>query len=103
MNFWIVCFRRRISVLSIWIVNSTSRVNRAYADACGHPQEFFIGKNHFTLYPGAEVQAIFQRVVNTGKAYTGDARPFEFPDHPEWGMTDWDWTLQPAIRFRRRG
>ncbi len=72
------------------------RVNKAYADACRQPPEFFPGKNHFTLYPGAEVEAIFRRVVETGQPFTIYARPFEFPDQPERGTTWWDWTLSPV-------
>lgn len=71
------------------------RVNRAYADACGHPSEFFIGKNHFDLYPHQENQAIFRGVVSSGQPFTIYAKPFEFPDHPELGVTYWDWTLHP--------
>lgn len=70
------------------------RVNQAYADACGHPPEFFPGKNHFDLYPHPENEAIFREVIRTGEAYTVLAKPFEFPDHPEWGVSYWDWTLQ---------
>ncbi len=71
------------------------RVNQAYARACAHPPEFFIGKNHFALYPHAENQAIFREVVETGRPYVVFAKPFVFPDHPEWGVTYWDWTLHP--------
>lgn len=71
------------------------RVNKAYADACGHPPEFFVGKNHFELYPGEKVQAIFRNVVATGQPFTIYANPFEFPDQPERGVTYWDWTLHP--------
>jgi len=71
------------------------RVNQAYADACGHPPEFFPGKNHFELYPGEKVEAIFRRSIATGEPFSIYANPFEFPDHPEWGITYWDWTLHP--------
>ncbi|MGB4360397.1 MAG: PAS domain S-box protein [Rhodoferax sp.] len=71
------------------------RVNQAYADACGHPPEFFIGKNHFELYPNQENQAIFREVVASGQPFTIYAKPFEFSDHPELGVTYWDWTLHP--------
>ncbi|MBF0445102.1 MAG: response regulator [Magnetococcales bacterium] len=71
------------------------RVNERYAKDCGHPVEFFTGKNHFDLYPHKENQAIFQRVVDTGEPFSILAKPFEFPDHPEWGVTYWDWTLTP--------
>lgn len=72
------------------------RVNKAYAEACGHPVYFFSGKNHFDLYPHAENQAIFGRVVETGEPFTIYAKPFEYPDHPEWGVTYWDWSLHPV-------
>ncbi|MGN7612071.1 PAS domain S-box protein [Magnetococcales bacterium HHB-1] len=71
------------------------RVNRSYARSCGFPPDYFIGKNHFHLYPHEENESIFQNVVNTGKPFTIYAKPFEFPDHPEWGVTYWDWTLYP--------
>ena len=71
------------------------RVNTAYAQACGYPESFFPGKNHFQLYPHAENEAIFRRVVETGVPFTVRAKPFLFPDHPEWGTTYWDWTLHP--------
>jgi diguanylate cyclase (GGDEF)-like protein/PAS domain S-box-containing protein len=71
------------------------RVNRAYGKTCGYPPEYFPGKNHFRLYPHRENEAIFRRVVQTGEPFTTIAKPFEFPDHPEWGVTYWDWTLHP--------
>ncbi len=71
-------------------------VNRAYAAAGGHDEAFFVGKNHFDLYPHPENEAIFRRVVETGEAYSTLAKPFEYPDQPELGVTYWDWTLQPV-------
>ena len=71
------------------------RVNQAYAKICGYPAEYFPGKNHFRLYPHVENEAIFRRVVQTGEPFTITAKPFEFPDHPERGVTYWDWTLHP--------
>ncbi|MBI3779365.1 MAG: PAS domain S-box protein [Gammaproteobacteria bacterium] len=71
------------------------RVNRAYAKACGLPPDHFPGKNHFHLYPHEENEAIFRHVAQTGEPFTIAAKPFEFPDHPEWGVTYWDWTLHP--------
>jgi len=72
------------------------RVNKAYAKACGHPADFFSGKNHFDLYPHEENETIFRQVVETGELFTIYAKPFEFPEHPEWGVTYWDWTLHPV-------
>ena len=70
-------------------------VNRAYAGTCRHEPSFFPGKNHFTLYPHEENQAIFQRVVDTGEPFFVAAKPFEFADQPERGVTYWDWSLIP--------
>lgn len=71
------------------------RVNQAYADAGGYPPEFFVGKNHFDLYPGEKAKAIFRNAVATGQPFTIYANPFQYPDHPERGVTYWDWTLHP--------
>jgi len=70
-------------------------VNKAYAKTCNYPQSFFTGKNHFDLYPGEEMEAIFQGVVDSGKPIFIEARPFVFPDQPERGTTYWDWSLMP--------
>ena len=71
------------------------RVNQAYADAGGYPPEFFVGKNHFDLYPGEKAEAIFRNAVATGQPFTIYANPFQYLDHPERGVTYWDWTLHP--------
>ncbi|MBN1179531.1 MAG: GAF domain-containing protein [Anaerolineae bacterium] len=71
-------------------------VNRAYAASCKREPDYFPGRNHFELYPHAENQAIFQRVVDTGEPFFVAARPFEFPDQPERGVTWWDWSLIPV-------
>lgn len=71
------------------------QVNKAYADSCGKPPEYFVGKNHFDLYPHEENEFIFTQVVETGEAYTVYAKPFEFPDDPARGVTYWDWSLYP--------
>lgn len=72
------------------------RVNKAYADVCGFPPEYFIGKNHFDLYPSEEVESKFRRVVETGVPYTVYSRPFEFPGKPERGVTYWDLAVYPV-------
>ncbi len=72
------------------------RVNETYAATCGYRPEEMIGKNHFALYPHAENAAIFRRVRDTGKPFEVRDKPFEFPDHPERGLTYWDWTLIPV-------
>jgi PAS domain S-box-containing protein len=72
------------------------RVNRAYAAADGREPEFYVGKNHFALFPHAENETIFRRVVETGQPYSVYAKPFEYAEHPERGVSHWDWTLQPV-------
>jgi PAS domain S-box-containing protein len=76
------------------------RVNEAYARACARDVSDFPGRNHFDLYPHSENQAIFEEVVRTGKAHRAVAKPFAFPDHPEWGVTYWDWMLTPLVDER---
>jgi PAS domain S-box-containing protein len=73
------------------------RVNEAYAKACQREVSEFPGHNHFEFYPHEENEAIFRRVVETKEAYQAIAKPFSFPDHPEWGTTYWDWTLTPLL------
>lgn len=73
------------------------RVNEAYARACQRDMTEFAGRNHFELYPGEENRRIFEQVVATKTPYEAVARPFSFPDHPEWGVTYWDWTLVPIL------
>ena len=71
------------------------RVNHAYAKAEGREPAFFPGKNYFALYPDAENEAIFRRVEETGQPYFAFAKPFEFAEHVERGVTYWDWSLVP--------
>jgi PAS domain S-box-containing protein len=72
------------------------RVNSAYALGSGHSQVDLIGHNHFELFPNAENQAIFTEVRDTGLAVHFQARPFEYADQPERGVTYWDWSLVPV-------
>ncbi len=71
------------------------RVNRAFADSWRLGPDFFPGKNLFALTSHAENEAIFREVAETGGMFVAHEKPFEFPDHPEWGVTYWDWTLRP--------
>jgi len=71
------------------------RVNRAYAEADGREPSFFPGKNHFDLYPNADNEEIFGRVVKSGEPYFAYAKPFEYTEHPERGVSYWDWSLIP--------
>lgn len=72
------------------------RVNEAYAKAGGKSPSFFVGKNHFDLYPHDENQGIFRRVIETGEPYHAFAKAFEYLDRPELGKTFWDWSLVPV-------
>lgn len=71
-------------------------VNSAYCQQSGHSREELLGRNHFELFPNPENQEIFQRVRDTGEAVSFRAKPFEFLDQPERGVTYWDWTLVPV-------
>jgi PAS domain S-box-containing protein len=73
------------------------RVNEAYARVCQREVSEFPGRNHFDLYPHAENQAIFAKVVQSKTPHQAIAKSFVFPDHPEWGVTYWDWTLAPIL------
>ncbi len=75
------------------------RVNRAFARAAHRDVSEFSGKNHFELYP-SDARAIFTRAVENKTPYQKFARPYTFPDHPEWGVTFWDWTLVPILDQR---
>ncbi|MEW6379285.1 MAG: histidine kinase dimerization/phosphoacceptor domain -containing protein [bacterium] len=72
------------------------RVNEAYARACQRDVNDFPGHNHFEFYP-SDAQEIFENVVRTRQPFEVTARPFVYPDHPEWGVTYWDWTLTPLL------
>ncbi len=68
-------------------------VNEAYAKKNNKTPDFFVGKNHFDLYPHKGNEAIFKNVVKTGKPYFAYSMPLE---HPELGITYWDWVIQPV-------
>ncbi|MDH5201950.1 MAG: PAS domain S-box protein [Nitrospirota bacterium] len=76
------------------------RVNEVYAKACQRDVSEFPGHNHFEFYPHEENEAIFRQVVETKTTYQAIAKPFVFPDHSEWGITYWDWTLTPLLDDR---
>ncbi len=76
-------------------------VNRAYARAARHDVAFFPGQNHFALYPNAENESLFRRVVETKEPLIITDRAFEYPDQPERGTTWWNWSLYPVIEDGR--
>ena len=71
-------------------------VNFAYAKAGRQSPAYFVGRNHFDLYPSEENQAIFQHVVDTGVPFFAASKPFVYPDQPGRGTSWWDWSLVPA-------
>lgn len=72
------------------------RVNQTYANADGHDPSYYVGKNHFDLFPNEENQRIFEEVVRTGQNFTVQEKPFEYASNPERGVTYWDWSLLPV-------
>ncbi|MDO8281900.1 MAG: ATP-binding protein [Thermodesulfovibrionia bacterium] len=72
------------------------RVNKAYADATQREISGFPGHNHFEFFP-SDAKAIFEDVVRTKTAFQTFARPFSYADHPDWGVTYWNWTLVPIL------
>jgi PAS domain S-box-containing protein len=73
------------------------RVNRNYASADGRAPEWYVGKNHFELFPNPDNQRIFERVRQCKTAYSAVAKPFEYAHNPERGVSHWDWTLSPLL------
>jgi PAS domain S-box-containing protein len=71
-------------------------VNSAYARGARHTVQELVGRNHFDLFPNAENEAIFEGVRDFGRPVQYRARPFEYHDRPELGITYWDWTLVPV-------
>lgn len=71
-------------------------VNEPYARADGKDVAFFPGKNHFTLYPNVENEAIFRKVVETGEPVFFYARPFQYAHSLKRGTSYWDWSLIPT-------
>ncbi len=69
--------------------------NSAYALGSGHKKDDLIGRNHFSLFPNAENQEIFQKVVLTGEPVRFSAKPFQYADQPWRRITYWDWSLVP--------
>jgi len=72
------------------------RVNEAYAHADGKTPEYFVGRNHFTLYPDPEMRNLFLQVVQTRRPYRAYARPLAYPDGPH-HVRYWNWQLTPLL------
>ena len=67
------------------------KVNRAYAKKHNKEPDFFVGKNHFELYPTGN-ESIFKKVIDTGTPYFAYSKPLE---NANLGITYWDWAIQP--------
>lgn len=72
------------------------RVNEPYAKACKRASSDFPDHNYFEFY-SSEAKPIFEQVVESKELFQVMARPFVFPEHPEWGVTYWDWSLVPIL------
>jgi two-component system, cell cycle sensor histidine kinase and response regulator CckA len=72
------------------------RVNETYARACQRDSSEFPGNNHFDFYPSS-LKDEFDECKKAKLIYRRVARPFVFPDHPEWGTTYWDLGLVPIL------
>ncbi len=72
------------------------RVNRAYAEVDYSDPDFYVGKNHFSLYPNEESEAIFRQVVETGEPFLDYEKPFVFTPRPEQDVAYWDWNVLPV-------
>jgi PAS domain S-box-containing protein len=72
------------------------RVNSAYEEQSGHSRAELLGHNHFDLFPNEENQVIFEQVREMGQPAVFRAKPFEYVDQPERGITYWDWSLVPV-------
>jgi PAS domain S-box-containing protein len=73
------------------------RVNEAFALADEKDPEYFVGKNHFDLYPDPDNQAIFDDVVRSKRPYRADAKPFNYAGSPHQGTTYWNWQITPLL------
>jgi len=73
------------------------RVNTAFARAGQRDVEEFPGRNYFDVYPSKENRSVFVEVMRTKKSFQVHAMPFVFPNHPEWGVVYWDWSLVPLL------
>ncbi len=72
-------------------------VNRAYAEAGGHPADFYCKKRYFDLFPGLEKRRpLFAQVVETGKPCFMTADPLPVREASEDDPCYWDWSLVPV-------
>ncbi|MEW5747130.1 MAG: PAS domain-containing protein [Nitrospirota bacterium] len=72
------------------------RVNRSYAEAEQHDPEFFVGKNHFALFPNKRHEDIFRGVIETGEPFVVYGEPFKYLRGYRRKKEYWDWSLSPV-------
>ncbi len=90
-------FRHTITPLAFMDRNfNFVQVNEAYAAADSKTPDYFVGKNHFDLYPHDRNKAIFERVVQTGQLYRAHAKAFSYPNDTS-RISYWDWQLTPLL------
>lgn len=75
------------------------RVNRAFAERHAGAPENFHGRNHFELFPHAETETLFKRVLHSGEPYFACSRSLPppgcaIPEGEEQRL--WDWSLIPV-------
>lgn len=75
------------------------RVNEAHARACRKTVAEFPGRNLFEFCPFDD-RSVFEGVLRTRRPFQTFAHPFVFPEHPEWGVSYWNWTLTPLLNER---
>ena len=71
-------------------------VNKAFAARTGHSLEFLVGKGYFQLYPNADRESIFRRVVETAESYTALEDGFGNTHKTQKPGRYWDWRLRPV-------
>ncbi len=72
------------------------RVSKTYAKTDNRDVSEFSGFNHFEFYP-SDFKDEADQAKKEKKIYQRFARPFTFPEHPEWGTTYWDLALVPIL------
>jgi PAS domain S-box-containing protein len=71
-------------------------VNRAYAEAEGHPAEFFTGRSYLDFPEHDDSKDLLLRVIETGEPATVYEKPFVARRQPDGAATYWDWSVQPV-------
>ena len=70
------------------------RVNRAFADMFGGDPGSYAGKNLFVLYPDPANEAVFRKVLETGRPHVAHDSPFIHGRAAGESGSFWDWSLQ---------